>query len=683
MGNRSPINHHQQHRGIGLLITAGRRHRHHHRRHNHNNHRHPLLVGTAITFSSLLLASSSRGGGTSSSMLHATSAFASSSTSARGGGGIIVPLSPSIPQTITDPSSSSSSSSSSTRSFLGRRLRDVTEAVAAGRRKYHRPRATTLGALFVVGGGRGGGGNDDADVIASSSSGGPVRDDAPRAQTTPHPPPESSTSFGRPVRKVTVVGGTHGNEYTGVWCIKAIERQRETMKIAKMEKMIRSCDRRDDTDLYDRSDDYRSSSSVVAREGTWEGGPGRLRGPTNVFERYPSLEIDTLLGNPVAYMRNRRFVDVDLNREFSMEKLSKVPDDKGYINIRKGRSGGGRANGGGDDGECCDVRTDFCKDEIRSSLPHEAIRAREIEELLGPKFASDGGRDVDDPNVDVVIDLHTTTSNMGISLIIPEGDALMSAAAAYVLHECKRAYDDDDRNDDVVVQCIMHALPRRQDRMNLSSCGRHGFTIEVGPTPQGVIRHDCVEKTQMALHALLEFFHLRNLELEGERRSFVGGATIDDDDASSSALHPPLTILDKLEKIYPGGIVPCYRSAPATRPGELSGKISWPNDPTNPNFPALMVHNSIQDRDFGVLRTGDPLFVDLDGNVIPYDGSHGDEVYVIFVNEGGYYYASSGTGVGVAVRSQFDWRSGWFVFESDDEDGASEEILVEESDSYE
>lgn len=36
----------------------------------------------------------------------------------------------------------------------------------------------------------------------------------------------------------------------------------------------------------------------------------------------------------------------------------------------------------------------------------------------------------------------------------------------------------------------------------------------------------------------------------------------------------------------------------------------------------------------------------------------GDEVYVIFVNEAGYYYASSGTGIGVAVTSYYDLDSG-------------------------
>jgi len=45
-------------------------------------------------------------------------------------------------------------------------------------------------------------------------------------------------------------------------------------------------------------------------------------------------------------------------------------------------------------------------------------------------------------------------------------------------------------------------------------------------------------------------------------------------------------------------------------------------------------------------------------------------------------YASSGTGIGVAVRSEFDWQTGYFVVESDDE-GVSEEVIIEEKDSYE
>lgn len=34
------------------------------------------------------------------------------------------------------------------------------------------------------------------------------------------------------------------------------------------------------------------------------------------------------------------------------------------------------------------------------------------------------------------------------------------------------------------------------------------------------------------------------------------------------------------------------------------------------------------------------------------------------------------------MRSEFDWQTGYFVVESDDE-GLSEEVIIEEKDSYE
>ena len=452
------------------------------------------------------------------------------------------------------------------------------------------------------------------------------------------PPTPSSILFTRPINKVTVVGGTHGNEYTGIWVIKSIDKQREIYR-------------------QTMNDNNEGDASVVV-----DNQPSVNDHTVNIFEQYPSLEIETLLANPVAYMENKRFIDVDLNREFSVEKLRKVP--------QRSSSSSSSVNNNGDydnDIEECDVRTEFCSDgrvdmaEVLASLPH-GVRAREIEGLLGPKFVSSATpstvdqplsnhNDDDDPNTCVVIDLHTTTSNMGITLIIPEGDALMSAAASYVLHKCHSRYGEHE------AQILMHALPERQDRMNLSSCGRHGFTIEVGPTPQGVLRHDVVEKTEVAMHALLEFLHLHNLELLEKKRKMSDDDDDDDDDGNEKASSLSM-LLHQLHRIYPNGIVPCYRSAPAVRPGELSGKISWPNDDINPNFPKWMIHKSVQDRDFELLRVGDPLFVELDGTVVPYDGSHGDEVYLIFVNEGGYYYASSGTGIGVAVRSQFDLQTG-------------------------
>lgn len=336
--------------------------------------------------------------------------------------------------------------------------------------------------------------------------------------------------------RVVVVGGTHGNEYTGVWCIKALDQQKAQLQ-----------------------------------------------------RQYPSLDISTLLANPEAHLANKRFIHTDLNREFTEAKLCVTDDD---------------VDDNDDEG---------LLDTI------ESARARELDEILGSKCE---GEEPD--QFDVAVDLHSTTSNMGITLIVNEGDELMAQGAAYVTMKCKNA----------PVRCLMHAIPVRGHRATLSSAAKHGFTVEVGPVPQGVLRHDMVIKTESALHTFLEFLQRRN---EGD------------------------DVIKELKECFPTRLVPCFRTAPAKRPGELSGKISWPCDPDNPNFPAVMVHNSLQDRDFHILRIGDPLFVALDGSLIYYDGSHGDEVYVIFVNEAGYYYTSSGTGIGVAVATKFDLLEGMLV----------------------
>ena len=365
----------------------------------------------------------------------------------------------------------------------------------------------------------------------------------------------SSNSNRMPVRSVVIVGGTHGNEYTGVWCIKELEQPSVYKSISK---------------------------------------------------RFPSLSISTLMGNPTAHMANKRFIDTDLNREFTAKKLQIAQEALNHGSTDK--------------------------------VPVESLRALEISQLLGPKS---------DPATDVVVDLHSTTTNMGMTLIIPENDFLMAQAAAYVLHKCKEKPIRSIPNSGPTqiseeTRIIMHSIPDRNDRPNLSSVGKHGFTIEVGPVPQGIVRHDAVEKTKQAMEAFLEFLERHNAD-----------ATSGDPEAKG--------VLRQLQQWYPTGRIPCYRSAAATKPTEMSGKIRWPCSDHNPNFPAYMVHKSVQDRDFQLIRTGDPLFVNMEGDIIPYDGSHGDNVFLIFINEGGYYYSSSGTGIGVAVYTEFDLQTADFV----------------------
>ena len=299
-----------------------------------------------------------------------------------------------------------------------------------------------------------------------------------------------------------MVGGTHGNEYTGVWVIKALSRAKSSINL-----------------------------------------------------KYPSLNITTLLGNPEAHIQNKRFIDEDLNRKFSHEALMKDIDK--------------------DDGD---------------DLPYETRRAREINQLLGPKFD-------DEATSDVVIDLHSTTTNMGVTIIVAAGDPIMTRAAAFVRQKCEEAGQK--------VYCLLHTHESRHARPNLSSTGKHGFTIEVGPVPQGVVRHDAVEKTEVALHALLDYLHLYNNDADKLYRTLKS------------------MYADKSFR------VPCFKSATAIRKEEMSGRIPWVSVPENKNFPALMVHKDIQDRDFQEVKTGDPVFVSLDGDIIPYDGSYGSPVYLM------------------------------------------------------
>mmetsp|Transcript_4100 Transcript_4100/g.9774 ORF Transcript_4100/g.9774 Transcript_4100/m.9774 type:complete len:377 (-) Transcript_4100:55-1185(-) len=343
--------------------------------------------------------------------------------------------------------------------------------------------------------------------------------------------PEMIQKTANLIRSVAVVGGTHGNEYTGVFCVKALERQ--------LQKTTR---------------------------------------------KYP-FEVSTLIGNPEAYKANRRFVDEDLNRQFSGAALAATSSAS------------------------------------KSGLSVEQQRAQEIDELLGPKFGDEP------PAMDFIVDLHTTTTNMHTTLIVGQGDPLATQAAAYVMNACRKK--------NLKVCIVLHTHSSQKARPNLASIAPHSFTIEVGPVPQGVLRHDKVEETQEALDSVLEYLK-RNQE-------------------------EPEKVLEELKQCYPNGRIPCYRSAPALRQGEMSAKLVWPSDPDNENFPQWLVHKDVQDQDFKEIETGDPLFVNLDGDVIPYDGSHGSPILVMFVNEGGYYYASSGTGISVAQRDEFDLLTGKLI----------------------
>lgn len=403
----------------------------------------------------------------------------------------------------------------------------------------------------------------------------------------------SSNYSMKPIETIAIVGGTHGNEYTGVWIIREIE---EYVK-SKQQQQYRPCD-----------------STTL---------PFQTLFPSLLSPSSSNMTITALIGNPVAHENNRRFMNVDLNRQFTYQSLL--------------------------------TKEEF--DMKKSNDNMEIYRANEINQLLGPKtYQPKSNDDSKQNNMDLVIDLHSTTSAMGCTLIVPEGDIFMIQAAAYVVYKCnqycsshnnyneqvisndQKQSNQNDYDDDTINQfhplhmqsnqpfdtriLIDHVRSCHSTRPFLPSIGKHEFTIEVGPVPQGVLRHDAIIKTKIALYYLMEFVSLYNSHY------------------SENAEHPTdkkYHIRTILQEMYPSNIVPCYTDL---------GKIPWPSHTDNPHFPLYVVHESIQDRDFlQPISIGHPIFITLDGNTIYYDGLYGDTIYLGFINEGGYYYSSSGTGI--------------------------------------
>jgi len=171
------------------------------------------------------------------------------------------------------------------------------------------------------------------------------------------------------IRKVAIVGGTHGNELTGIYLVKKFQQFPELL--------------------------HRSS-----------------------------FECETLLANPQAIALNRRYIDRDLNRCFATEDLANL-ELTGY----------------------------------------EDLLAKEIANRLGDK---------DRPKFDVIIDLHSTTSNMGLTILPSSRQPFNFRMAAYLttLHP------------DVRVACGVRCS---QDDPMLRTLSLLGCTIEVGAIAQGIL----------------------------------------------------------------------------------------------------------------------------------------------------------------------------------------------------
>ncbi|MGH1395322.1 MAG: aspartoacylase [Trichormus sp.] len=273
------------------------------------------------------------------------------------------------------------------------------------------------------------------------------------------------------INRVAVVGGTHGNEFTGAFLIKKFE---------KFPKLI---------------------------------------------QKY-SFEIFTLLGNPQAFAAGRRYIEKDLNRCFLTEDL---------------------------------------QNSTLSS--YEDIQAKNISKLLGED---------DQTKADVIIDLHSTTANMGLSIILGNQHPFLLQLAAYL-----------SAINPLVKVC--HTIPQEGSNF-LRSLSELGFVIEVGAVPQGVLNAELFQNTE-------------NLIYE---------------------------ILDYLEKYNRGDFLPVKHTLTLYK---FLGAIDYPRNEQGEI--QAMIHPKLQSRDYEPLHPGDPIFLTFDGQAIAYTGT--STVYPIFINEAAYY----------------------------------------------
>ncbi|WP_427159745.1 aspartoacylase [Aliinostoc sp. HNIBRCY26] len=274
------------------------------------------------------------------------------------------------------------------------------------------------------------------------------------------------------INRVLIVGGTHGNELTGVYLVK-------------------------------------------------------------LFQQYPELirrytfESLTFLANPQAITAGRRYIDQDLNRCFLQQDLEDI-----------------------------------------TLSNYEDLLAKNINYLYGQNGKYP---------VDFVVDLHSTTSNMGITIILDNDQPFNLQLAAYLisLHPEIKIYNSGKSG---------------RAENGLRSRAKFGMGIEVGAVAQGVLNADLFLKTQTIVYATLDYLELYNQnKLPAFSHSF--------------------TVYRYMEKI----------DYPRNEQGEITA----------------MIHPQIQFKDYQALNPGDPIFLTFDGQTITYAGE--SSTYPIFVNEAAYY----------------------------------------------
>jgi aspartoacylase len=240
---------------------------------------------------------------------------------------------------------------------------------------------------------------------------------------------------------------------------------------------------------------------------------------------YSSFQTALHFGNPRAIAENKRFIDHDLNRCFLKKELT----DK-------------------------------------SLQSYEQKRAKELYQQL------DQGNSA---NSNFIIDIHSSTSEMGITFIIEYNDLAtlrLAASVQLVFPEIKILFSN---------------ISVEIDLPFLYTINKRGILLELGAVANGVLNHDLYIKARNITERLIKHIDL----LYRNKLSFPTEADV---------------------------YIP-YKSIlyPTNKKGE----------------PIAMIHKFLQGNDYKILKNNDPIFFGFDDNVYTYSG---DSAYPVFINEAAY-----------------------------------------------
>lgn len=274
------------------------------------------------------------------------------------------------------------------------------------------------------------------------------------------------------IKRVAIIGGTHGNELTGIYLVNKFDREPDLMA--------------------------RSTFETIA-----------------------------LLANPKACKIGKRYIDIDLNR--------------------------------------CFLRQDLENANLSS---YEAQRAKEIYHIFSFQNTNSS---------DLIIDLHTTTANMGLTFIFESHHPFNLQLAAHLTS----VYPNFK---------VLASGTQNQDSSMLRSISKLGCTLEVGAVAQGVLDASLFQQTKALVGTILDWVEAYN-------------------QGTIPPLKNPLTIYQKIQTI----------DYPRNERREIQA----------------MIHPQLQFRDYEPLNPGDPMFLTFDGESVLYEGK--STVYPVFINEAAYY----------------------------------------------